>query len=115
MVKLFLGGFPLDIDEMELAKLIAPYGDIETLKIVRDKKTRVCKGYAFVEMKTQEGADEVMDALHDSQMGHKKLTVKEVVESPAIAIKQSITPPFYQKVTGDIKSEKVRRPRRPNL
>ena len=56
MIKLFVSGFPLDITEIELAKLIAPYGDIATLKIVRDKKTRICKGYAFVEMETKEGA-----------------------------------------------------------
>jgi len=114
MVKLFVGGFPLDIDELNLAMLIAPYGDIETLKIVRDKKTRVCKGYAFVEMKTREGADEVMFALHDSPMGKNKLSVKEVFES-AIS-KSNDTGPVatYQKVSRDIKSEKVKRPRRPS-
>ena len=40
MVKLFVGGFPLDIQEIELAQLFAPHGDISTVKIVRDKKTR---------------------------------------------------------------------------
>ena len=52
MVKLFIGGFPLDMDEMGLAQLIAPHGNIEVMKIVRDKKTRIAKGYAFVEMAT---------------------------------------------------------------
>jgi len=50
MVKLFVGGFPLDMEEMELAQLFGPHGDISTIKIVRDKKTRMCKGYAFIEM-----------------------------------------------------------------
>jgi RNA recognition motif-containing protein len=35
LVKLFVGGFPLEIDELELAKLFAPHGDISTIKIVR--------------------------------------------------------------------------------
>lgn len=48
LVKLFVGGFPLVIDELELAKLFGPHGDISTIKIVRDKKTRICKGYAFI-------------------------------------------------------------------
>ncbi|RFZ92864.1 RNA-binding protein [Mucilaginibacter conchicola] len=48
MKKLFVSGFPLGITELELATLIAPYGDIDTIKIVRDKKTKKCKGYAFI-------------------------------------------------------------------
>ena len=47
MVKLFVGGFPLDITELELVQLFNLHGDVATIKIVRDKKTRMCKGYAF--------------------------------------------------------------------
>lgn len=42
--KLFVGGISNGLDEMALARLVAPYGDIEVMKIVRDKKTRVGKG-----------------------------------------------------------------------
>jgi RNA recognition motif-containing protein len=44
MTKLFIGGFPLDITELELVQLVAPYGTISTIKIVRDKQTHQCKG-----------------------------------------------------------------------
>lgn len=54
MHKLFVSGFPLEITELELAQLIAAHGDISTIKIVRDRKTRICKGYAFTEMQTAE-------------------------------------------------------------
>jgi len=43
MVKLFVGGFPLEMTELELVKMIGPHGDVETIKIVRDKKKQ---GYA---------------------------------------------------------------------
>ncbi|WP_186458712.1 RNA recognition motif domain-containing protein [Mucilaginibacter achroorhodeus] len=36
LVKLFVGGFPLEIDEMELAKLFAPHGDVSTIEIMHD-------------------------------------------------------------------------------
>ena len=82
MVKLFVSGFPLDITEIELAKLIAPYGDIATMKIVRDKKTRICKGYAFIEMETEEGAEQAIEALNGNLMQDRELTVKISEEIP---------------------------------
>jgi hypothetical protein len=81
MYKLFVSGFPLEITEMELAKLIGPHGTIATMKIVRDKKTRICKGYAFVEM------DGVM-------IGERALTVKISEEKPA-----DVKPRFNRPVT----------------
>jgi hypothetical protein len=44
MIKLFVAGFSLDTDEMQLATLFAMHGDISTIKIVRDKKTRLVTG-----------------------------------------------------------------------
>lgn len=85
MIKLFVSGFPLDITEIELAKLIAPHGDIATLKIVRDKKTRICKGYAFVEMETKAGAEQVCEALNGTPMLDRELTVKISEDKPVVA------------------------------
>jgi RNA recognition motif-containing protein len=82
MVKLFVGGFPLDISEMELAQLFALHGDVATVKIVRDKKTGTCKGYAFLEMNDQESADRAIDALDYAEVRDRMLTVK-LVEPPA--------------------------------
>lgn len=63
LTKIFLGGFPLDINELELVQLVSLHGAVETIKIVRDKKTRVCKGYAFLEMASREDAENAVEAL----------------------------------------------------
>lgn len=76
MIKLFVSGFPLNITEMELARLFFPYGNVDTIKLVCDRKTRVCKGYAFIEMTDEEGARSAVGALHDEPMGDRRLTVK---------------------------------------
>jgi|GEM_PF-444936 len=81
MVKLFVGGFPLDINEMDLAKLIAPHGTISTIKMIRDRATKKLKGYAFVEMATQTDADQVIEALHNAELKDRVLTVKIVEET----------------------------------
>ncbi|MGZ3751950.1 MAG: RNA recognition motif domain-containing protein [Mucilaginibacter sp.] len=98
MVKIFVGGFPLDITEMELVQLIGPYATVSTIKIVRDKKTRTCKGYAFIEVTDQEGADRAMEALNDTKIGDRILNVK-----PAQPPKP-VRPPMVAR---------LKRPRRP--
>jgi RNA recognition motif-containing protein len=82
MIKLFVGGFPLDITEMELVMLISPHGDVSTIKIVRDKKTGNCKGYAFVEMADKDGAERAVEALDGTSIGDRVLSVKITVEKP---------------------------------
>lgn len=102
-VKLFVGGFPLDMDEMGLAQVIAPHGNIEVMKIVRDKKTRIAKGYAFVEMVTEEDAVAVMAALDGVPMGDRVLSVK------LTEIETAGPTPNYKK------PERSLRPRRPRI
>lgn len=83
MIKLFVGGFPLEITEMELAMLISPHGNISTLKIVRDRQTKKCKGYAFVEVLTEEDAVKIAAALNGEEMQGRVLTVKISEDAPA--------------------------------
>lgn len=82
MHKLFISGFPLDTSELDLARMVGPYGDIDTIKIVYDRKTRVCKGYAFIEMKTAEGAQNAIAELDGAAMGDRVLTLNLTEEKP---------------------------------
>jgi RNA recognition motif-containing protein len=117
LVKLFVGGFPLDIEEIELAKLFAPHGDISTIKIVRDKKTKLCKGYAFIEMNERAGAEAAVEALNGTLLDGKVLTVK-INEEPAdnsSLLSEPTTqqrPPVYLKVLRPGNEVKKKRPRR---
>ncbi|PAW95081.1 hypothetical protein CKK33_16900 [Mucilaginibacter sp. MD40] len=108
--KLYIGGIPGDMDELSLAQLIGVHGDIATLKIVRDKLTRKSKGYAFVEMVSEEGAAAAIEALNKAVLGDKVLDVK-----PA-EVKQAIERPVkYERVQRGAEPQKKLRPRRPRL
>lgn len=111
-VKLFIGGFPLEMDEMGLAQLVGPHGTIEIMKIVRDKKTRICKGYAFVEMKTMADAEAVMIALDDEPLGDRKLSVKLADVPPAPKARPQAAR-YPRPSSPSREPEKKKRPRRP--
>ena len=110
MVKLFVSGFPLNMDEMELVKIFSMHGDVKTIKLVRDKKTRVCKGYGFIEVADQASADNMVSELNGYPIGDRKFTVNIRPDEPAIT---PSTPPVYRKIQkpGDQDFKKMR-PRR---
>ncbi|MEN0052192.1 MAG: RNA-binding protein [Mucilaginibacter sp.] len=84
MIKLFVGGFPLEMTELDLVKLFNLHGDVVTIKIVRDKKTKICKGYAFLEMKDQQSADNAILALDNYFIGDRQLSVKIREDKPVL-------------------------------
>lgn len=94
MIKLFVGGFPLDTMELELVQLVSPYCEVSTIKIVRDKKTGICKGYAFIEVTEKAGADMVIDELDGTTYKGRELTINITVEKPVAPPK----PSYYAKV-----------------
>jgi RNA recognition motif-containing protein len=98
MIKLFVGGFPMDITELELVMLFSPHGDVSTIKIVRDKKTGICKGYAFMEMKDKDGAERPVEALDGTFIGERMLSVKMTEEKP-VPVKKP-----YSKFSGNFSS-----------
>src|SRR6187402_3343225 len=83
MVKIFIGGFPLHTDELTIVQLFAPFGDVSTIKIVRDRATGICKGYAFVEMLELGAAQNAAEALNGTEMGDRELKVNLVEEKQA--------------------------------
>lgn len=99
----------MDMNEMGLAQLVAPHGNIEVMKIVRDKRTNVAKGYAFVEMATEQDAINVMAALDGELMGERQLSVK-------LAEVDTTKPaPRYEKLRRPGELERKLRPRRPRI
>nr|WP_294941728.1 RNA-binding protein [uncultured Mucilaginibacter sp.] len=84
MTKIFLGGFPLEITELSLVQLLSYHGEVATIKIVRNKQTRICKGYAFIETASLNDATKIIKALDGTMLAERELTLKLVEEKPII-------------------------------
>jgi RNA recognition motif-containing protein len=111
MIKLFIVGFPRDMDEMRLAQLFGPYGDIELLTIMRDKITGHSKGFGFIQMKDADGAFQAMEALNGFEFGDRKMEVRlaEEKQEPAKRPVAKRPPPrFQQKTLPEVKKKRPR-------
>jgi cold-inducible RNA-binding protein len=77
-MRLFVGNLPFTTDEAELRKLFSEGGrQVNEVKIVTDRETGRSRGFAFVEMGSQEDADAVVKTLNGSDLGGRALTVNE--------------------------------------
>src|SRR3989454_3933971 len=80
--KLYVGNFPYETGEAELQELFARAGMVETVKVMRDMATGRARGFAFVEMSTDEEAQKAITELNAYQLGGRSLTVNEARPKP---------------------------------
>ncbi|KAG9297319.1 hypothetical protein G9A89_002008 [Geosiphon pyriformis] len=71
---IFIGALSFDAQEEELWKHFKNCGDIECVRIVRDKKTNIGKGFAYVQFKERASVGLALK-LHETKMGDRKIRV----------------------------------------
>jgi cold-inducible RNA-binding protein len=81
--KLYVGNFPYEVGETELQDLFAKAGTVESVKVMRDMATGRARGFAFVEMASDEEAQKAISDLNEYQMGGRSLTVNEARPKPS--------------------------------
>ena len=62
---MFVGQIPKNWDESQCRKLFEEYGDIHSLRVLRDKETGNSRGCCFVTFYTRKSALSAQDALHN--------------------------------------------------
>ena len=80
--KLYVGNLPYETTESDLHALFEGAGQVNTVKIVRDRATGQPRGFAFVEMGDAEGARRAISELDKHQLGGRNLTVNEARPMP---------------------------------
>jgi len=75
--KLYVGNFPYTTNEQDLQDLFASAGNVDSVNVMRDMATGRARGFAFVEMATDEEAQAAISMLNDKDFGGRNLTVNE--------------------------------------
>jgi RNA recognition motif-containing protein len=81
--KLYVGNIPFQTTEAELEELFGRSGTVESVNVVRDMATGRARGFAFVEMSTDEEAQKAAADLNEYQLGGRTLTVNEARPKPS--------------------------------
>jgi cold-inducible RNA-binding protein len=73
--KLYVGNLSFQADDNQVRDYFAQYGDVATVNVVRDSYTGRSRGFAFVEMATEEAATKAKDSAHGQPFLERNLTV----------------------------------------
>ena len=77
---LYVGNLTFNTTTADLETLFAQHGDVKTAQVINDRDTGRSRGFGFVEMDSQEGADAAISALNGTDLDGRDLTVSVAKE-----------------------------------
>jgi len=80
--KLYVGNIPYTTTEDELRDLFAQAGTVDSVNVVRDNATGRARGFAFVEMASDEDAQKAIAQLNEHPLGGRNMAVNEARPKP---------------------------------
>ena len=75
--KLYVGNLSYNTDSSALEQLFGQHGTVESAQIIADRETGRSKGFGFVEMSSDEEAQNAINALNGADFEGRNLTVSE--------------------------------------
>ncbi len=75
--KIYVGNISFKASEEDLRELFSQSGEVESVKIITDRHTGNPKGFAFIEMTTDEDASKAIEALNGTTFMDRTLSVAE--------------------------------------
>jgi len=75
--RLYVGNLPYKATDEELRELFSQAGGVANVQVMRDTATGRARGFGFVEMATEEGAQKAVEQFHQYQLQGRALVVNE--------------------------------------
>jgi RNA recognition motif-containing protein len=79
-IRLYVGNLPKeDVDRDELHAVFAEFGEAVSTKVIKDRKTGKCRGFAFVTVPTDELADEIIEKFNGQAFKETELKIEKAL------------------------------------
>ena len=76
-MKIYVGNLAYSVTEESLKEVFSEYGEVESVKIIKDKFTGQARGFGFVEMTDASQGQEAIDALNGKDIDGRAARVNE--------------------------------------
>jgi RNA recognition motif-containing protein len=80
--RLYVGNLPYSTSEDQLTELFSRAGKVDTVRVMRDMATGRARGFAFLEMGSDEAAQKAIADFHEYQLEGRPLVVNEARPKP---------------------------------
>jgi RNA recognition motif-containing protein len=75
-MNIYIGNLALSTTEDTLKSLFVEFGDIESVKVIKDGRSGRPKGFGFIEMPNNSEADQAIKALNGNRLDGNHIQVK---------------------------------------
>ena len=75
--KLYVGNLSFNTTQAQVRELFAQAGEVTEVNLITDRYTGTPKGFGFVEMATEEAAQEAIQRFNGYSLDNRALTVNE--------------------------------------
>ena len=76
-MNIYCGNLSYQSADEDLNTLFQEYGDVASAKVIRDRETDRSRGFGFVEMESDDEAQNAIDALNGQEFMGRKLVVND--------------------------------------
>ena len=76
-MNIYIGNLSYEVTEEDLKQAFEAFGEVESVKIIKDKYTNRSKGFGFVEMPDDAAAQSAINDLNDTELKGRTLKVNE--------------------------------------
>ena len=75
--KLYVGNLPFNTTDQDLSEIFTQVGQVASAKVIMDRESGRSKGFGFVEMNSDEEAQNAISQFNGAQLNGRPLTVNE--------------------------------------
>ncbi len=76
-MNIYIGNLPLDFENDELVELFEEYGKVSKAEIIKDRYTKISRGFGFVEMDDDNAAKTAIKDWNNGSIDDQIIRVKE--------------------------------------
>jgi RNA recognition motif-containing protein len=76
-MNIYVGNLSYKVDENDLKGIFEEYGEVTSVKIIKDKYSGRSKGFAFIEMTNNNEAKTAIKELNGGELDNRKVVINE--------------------------------------
>ena len=84
-MNIFVSNISFKVREDTLSDLFSPFGEVTSVRIIKDKETKRSRGFGFVEMASDEDGQKAIDALNGTEHYERAIVVSQAKGKPETA------------------------------
>lgn len=81
-MNIFVSNISFKVREQALSELFSQYGEVTSVRIIKDKETKRSRGFGFVEMASDDDGQKAIDALNGSEHYERAIVVSQAKGKP---------------------------------